>query len=317
MRILSVLMVLVGLCVVTFAEKAPPASPARFTAKVIDENGRPLEGMKIEGGFYSEEPRQSGKTDSNGLFVVECKRAMLGEGGFSVNHNILGYYETHSGCVLQKIVDGRWEPWNTVITAVVRRVVNPIPMYAKRIETDLPLADQPVGYDLVIGDWIAPHGKGANSDFVFMITKKRVVSWTDFDASLSLSFSNKNDGVQKRDVPVGGSSFHWPYNAPENGYGGSWQVSVGYVPGKGYFTTNESTASFFRIRTVTNEQGKTVSAYYGKIPGPIKFDVRDTKTGWLQFTYYLNPMPNDRNLEFDPSKNLFKDLKDSERVSEP
>ena len=33
----------------------------------------------------------------------------------------------------------------------------------------------------------------------------------------------------------------------------------------------------------------------------------------MHFRYYLNPTPNDRNVEFDPSKNLLP----SERVSQP
>ncbi len=35
------------------------------------------------------------------------------------------------------------------------------------------------------------------------------------------------------------------------------------------------------------------------------------------FTYYLNPSPNDRNLEFDPKRNLFTNLGEFVTVSEP
>jgi hypothetical protein len=35
------------------------------------------------------------------------------------------------------------------------------------------------------------------------------------------------------------------------------------------------------------------------------------------FTYYLNPMPNDRNVEFDPKRNLFTNLKPEEQVAAP
>lgn len=40
--------------------------------------------------------------------------------------------------------------------------------------------------------------------------------------------------------------------------------------------------------------GNIISAQYGKIYGD-----------FLAFTYYLNPSPNDRNVEFDPDQNLF------------
>ena len=37
----------------------------------------------------------------------------------------------------------------------------------------------------------------------------------------------------------------------------------------------------------------------------------------MGFTYYLNPKPNDLNVEFDPKKNLIKDLQPIEEVKEP
>jgi len=37
----------------------------------------------------------------------------------------------------------------------------------------------------------------------------------------------------------------------------------------------------------------------------------------MGFDYYLNPTPNDRNVEFDPKRNLMKNLKPLEEVTEP
>jgi hypothetical protein len=44
---------------------------------------------------------------------------------------------------------------------------------------------------------------------------------------------------------------------------------------------------------VLDENGNIKSALYGKIYG-----------GFENFQYYLNPTPNDRNVEFDPDHNL-------------
>ena len=63
---------------------------------------------------------------------------------------------------------------------------------------------------------------------------------------------------------------------------------------------------FFRVRTVKNDEGNIVSAYYGKIYGD-----------FMQFSYYLNPTPNDRNIEFDPKQNLISSLDALEQVSAP
>jgi hypothetical protein len=63
---------------------------------------------------------------------------------------------------------------------------------------------------------------------------------------------------------------------------------------------------FFWVRTVKDHEGNIVSAHYGKIYGD-----------FMQFTYYLNPTPNDRNIEFDPKQNLLQGLQSFEQVSAP
>ena len=37
----------------------------------------------------------------------------------------------------------------------------------------------------------------------------------------------------------------------------------------------------------------------------------------MEFKYYLNPTPNDRDVEFDPKHNLLTNLKFDEGVSQP
>ena len=72
-----------------------------------------------------------------------------------------------------------------------------------------------------------------------------------------------------------------------------------------------------RVRTVLDERGQVVSALYGKIYDTIEYFPVESKTAKLRFTYYLNPVPNDRGMEFDPKRNLFTNLKSDERVSTP
>jgi len=52
-----------------------------------------------------------------------------------------------------------------------------------------------------------------------------------------------------------------------------------------------------------------ISAHYAKFITDVQIDIR----GRIKFTSYFNPTPNDTNLEFDLKKNLFKNLKDSEK----
>jgi len=52
---------------------------------------------------------------------------------------------------------------------------------------------------------------------------------------------------------------------------------------------------FLRVRTVTDQQGKISSANYSKIYGD-----------FMNFTYYLNPTPNDRNIKSVPGGTCLK-----------
>ena len=75
---------------------------------------------------------------------------------------------------------------------------------------------------------------------------------------------------------------------------------------------------FFRIRTEVNEDGEVDYALYGKIYGDIEFGGAGQEGSYLKVNaYYLNPTPNDLNLEFDPEKNLFTNLPSDEEVREP
>jgi hypothetical protein len=60
------------------------------------------------------------------------------------------------------------------------------------------------------------------------------------------------------------------------------------------------------VRAVLDGCGNVKSALYGKIYGD-----------FMQFSYYLNPAPNDRNIEFDPKQNLLGGLQSFEQVTTP
>ncbi|RYY52661.1 MAG: hypothetical protein EOO05_21730 [Chitinophagaceae bacterium] len=82
-------------------------------------------------------------------------------------------------------------------------------------------------------------------------------------------------------------------------------------------------AFYFRVRTVLDEKGQVVRALYGKITEPLHWGVKSvvwkdsTETACLAFGYYLNP-DGTRNLEFDPAKNLFRDVTvDNQRPQSP
>jgi hypothetical protein len=89
-----------------------------------------------------------------------------------------------------------------------------------------------------------------------------------------------------------------------------------------HYSTTERSESvfgyFIRVRTVLGENGNVKSALYGKIRGDFRFyaGTKAPQAG-MGFDYYLNPTPNDRNLEFDPKRNLMTNLKPLEGVEAP
>ncbi len=58
--------------------------------------------------------------------------------------------------------------------------------------------------------------------------------------------------------------------------------------------------------------GKVVSAHYAKIHGGFEWFI----SGKVRFQYHFNPTANDRNLEFDPSRNLLK-VQAGQAVTDP
>ena len=69
-----------------------------------------------------------------------------------------------------------------------------VPLYAKKVQADIPVLNQPCGYDLEVGDWVMPYGKGINQDFIFTVYTN-VKDRQNFDAQGELTFADPLDGL--------------------------------------------------------------------------------------------------------------------------
>lgn len=283
---------------------------AKVTLKVVDTKGNPLEGAKATVRFYI--PTGAGMgwgvntkfieglTDKNGLFTAEGETTE--DCGMTVRKD--GFYLSSGKCNLEKISTiNRWEPWNLKVKVVLKEKRNPVAMYAKRTDfIKVPALDNPVGYDLEKGDWVAPHGKGLLNDFIFNF-KTKFVSRDEWECSYKLTFSNEMDGIQvftgdKNDQ----SEYRFPYEAPDSGYKSELQLSNSYnSKGKHVSGFDSNKRYIFRIRTKTDQKGNIIGANYGKIIG----DIVLSEDGFVKFEYYFNPNGS-KNLEYDATKALFK-----------
>ncbi|MBN2368331.1 hypothetical protein JXC34_04895 [Candidatus Woesearchaeota archaeon] len=305
---------------------------AKITFKAVEENGSAIEAATVRAGLRSAltgkgKLLEEGLTDKNGLFTIEGET--YGEAVYSITKD--GYYESHgyyqdfrspNGKIIKYGTFKKWVPWNPTVEVILKKIKNPVPMYAKNLETKIPEIGKPIGFDLIKADWVEPYGEGEVSDFVFKGTREGN-KWENFEIELELTFSNPCDGIQEYIVKENDDSYFLsrlklPHEAPEEGYKKSWVKKLGNTPEKGRFNLGKKEYQnyIFRVRTDTDDNGNIKKALYGKIHGDIQTGGCSSPKLFLNFTYYLNP-DGTRNLEFDLKRNLFEGLSSLERPNEP
>ncbi len=296
----------------------------RILYRVVDEEGSPVAGAVFTGSGWlpdeSEVEEFGGKTDGDGMAQIDFLTATEISGEFNkTNYYRSDFHHEFGAHVGHPISDGRWQPYPLRKEIVLKRIVNPIPMYVKRVNAAIPVMGQPVGYDLVKGDWVVPFGSGENGDILISATgtygrvDTRYGPQVQSDLSMTVSFANTNDGVQILSVPVNrgsylGSVLVSSHEAPEAGYVSEYHYRQVISPNRKErinSTTRKEQIAYLRVRTLATMAGDAIQSLYGKIYGDFQaFPYQEGKSIRVRFHYYLNPKPNDRNLEFDPEQNL-------------
>jgi hypothetical protein len=246
-----------------------------------------------------------GLTDTNGLFVAAGKT--IHSMSFTVTKE--GHYTTEGQYwFLRKgtncVQGGKWHPWNPTNAVLLKEHRNPVAMYAKKVDSIFPIRDAPVGFDLEVGDWIAPYGKGSKGDIFFTYHSEIKDYWTG-KKELTIACINKMEGFCRTRKDIG-NGLNSAYEAPNADYQPILNLIQDATQNKVLQSVEIPRSEYlaFRVRIVLDDKYNIVSARYGKIYGPLEYGAgKDLNR--LVFTYYLNPTPNDRNLEFDPARNLF------------
>ena len=303
-----------SLCFLASAQDEITNAPQwQVTLHVVDENGSSVSEADAFASYYLPPPpnateagsRKSGLTDTNGLLVLTARSGP----SIICGADKAGYYSS-TGVTLNFSgkAGGEWQPWNSTLDIVLKQIHSPISMYAKAIDSEPPVKNKVVGYDLSAGDWVAPYGRGEVTDVIFL-EQYTNLSLSDYDYTLTVTFPNKGDGIQSFTLPdnVKGSGLKSPYEAPEDGYQPQVKrVNISHPPTPVVWDYDANRRYFIRVRTVLDENGNVKSALYGKIYGD-----------FMTFKYYINPTPNSRNIEFAPGQNLLKDLPDLQQVKDP
>lgn len=324
---------------------------AKITVHVVDESGNPVIGAPVGTGSISGYTQPSGwwgyeseykeisvPTDKNGIAVIFIPKTESGV-AYGVR-NFPGYYDGGGNYQFKEVGAGSWQPWNPKVELVLKKIGIQMPMYARKVGgrmmgKKIPDTGKPVGFDLMVGDWVQPYGKGETPDFVFQFDStitvtNSAVTYVDgkgslirnlYDNRLELRFGNQGDGIQFIFADVG-SQLLLPRLAPTAGYQlalskREWlQVVTNRTSPfvKVHSDYDKNANYFFRVRTKMDASGNITNALYGKIYGDF---TENLGRGMIRFAYYLNPEPNSRNMEFNTKSNLFKNLPSLEQVSAP
>lgn len=173
------------------------------------------------------------------------------------------------------------------------------------------LLNSPVGYDLLMQDWVQPYGKGLTNDMIFTVYSKKFGE-RDAMSSLEVAFPNKYDGIKvfytsKKDAGRL-NILKSPHCAPLTGYTNQLIYVKRMSPHKSLKQNIYPMANrhyFIRVRSSVDQNGNLESALYGKIYHDLTCSFGVSQIN-VMFEYYLNPTPNDRNIEYAPGNNLFK-----------
>jgi hypothetical protein len=291
---------------------------AKITVKVVDESGSPVAGANVGIGFEVNTTKKeipvNGVTNTEGRFSASSK--CNGYIGFNVVKP--GYYMSIGKYNFTYENKGviKWEPWNPEITVVIRKIEKPVPMYAhdtNESRINIPVTGKEIGFDFIVYDWVKPYGKGKVSDLNCTLNV-RSNGPRDAEYKVKINFAGQFNGIQGIEEDLKhGSEFKLPRFAPIDGYQKNVDVFIEFKLGAGGKWSYKKNMNYmFRIRSEV-EKGKLTKAMYGKILGDFDIGTNMDGTAFLKFKYYLNP-DYTTNLEFDPKRNLFKDLKSFEKV---
>ncbi|MFQ3270215.1 MAG: hypothetical protein ACI9A1_000529 [Lentimonas sp.] len=338
-----IVLALLGCLQVSCASTPIGAPLIILKATVVDELGDPIEDADLTAGFPGFQGKgivKNAVTDLNGFGSVK------GHAHFGVNLliNKDGYYESKFWkiYVSEDPDSGELTPRTRSFDVTLRRTINPRGLIAKRKEFEIPVKGDWVGYDFEQGDWVEPYGQGQEGDLLvryenkflgYNVSEEKLKeirdimgkwsvqngkAWTEemerhthgnWSGKLEVKFPSEGEGIVKVvDGYLEQSEMKMPHMAFEEGYetDAAWTGDMprgNPVLYQGYF---------LRLRVVKRGD-EIIEANYAKINEEPVFDPRGT----ISFSYYFNPDVNDRNLEFDPSKNLLKNLDSQERVKLP
>ena len=298
----------------------------RLYVKVVDNEGNPVTNATVRVGFSTSHVLFGGghrsrgdggdnataQTDTNGNAVVR----------FNCTSSDFGWYVEADGYYRSDIHQEHFKGEDVIIPPAfgyvilhehekrreitVWKKINPQSMYSYQFSNwpnsrqKVPTSNGRYGFDLKLGAWLPPIGKGEVADFYYVkslgdsFSEDGSVEWLEFDKGCGAYFGKQ----------TGCKEFPSTYCASTNA------VYKSRLPFA--FTGNNSSIErrniasadeyiVLRTRVKLDSKGNILKANYSKILGPFRFD-RFVKTPCVVFNHRVN----DSNLESDCRRNMLK-----------
>lgn len=294
-----------------------------FKFTVLDESGNPVVGAKLSMGALI----PSSSKEAYKGYIISSKKGVSDQQGCwsmegptpekpAVSARKEGYYDSVVRFNFNnwKKKPWSWDPYDQFVTLVLRKINNPIPMYAWGMyKLDYPVkTNEWVGLDMLQAEWMPPYGKGQTEDVQICIVRNR--GKRDYEKTplsvVSIRFMREFNGVTgiPETAVCEQSWFKLPYAAPRDGYAMKDFSVSHFVSLEGdvehYSMSTGTTNCFFRIRSRLDKDGNFIDGLYGKIKGLVKIGNGGPNNISLSLDYYVNPTPNDLNMEWNPKLNL-------------
>ncbi len=299
--------------------------------EIVDDKGKPVPSAKVQAArreLIKDSPvpmtrniRLEFSSDETGIALFKFK-SIPTPGGVAIHKQ--NYYSSFYPVEWRSAGSTEGQLHKGEIKALLKPVKNPIPMHASAPQSRIriPALNKNYGYDLILASPLPPLGIGKSADFFFEV----VGDYTDrsaHDLKMIISFPNKHEGFVAFETPqresmtephMDGSAYISGYAAPESGYANQLVRVSKKSPADGKAATDNDPHRnfFFRVRTAVDNKGNVIQAHYGKIYGDLGFvggnhAVSGHFASFKWIASYFNPTPNDRNVEFDPKRNLNPD----------
>ena len=310
---------------------ASPYPIAKVTLHVVNQDGEPVSDAKISAGFWMGNENLSAYPNKDGF--VSFRSPVIGDAVFSnellyhparnpdaKDKYYLTIFRLHYGSPSKDTRDGKWQPWNPTIEMVLKERINPIPMYANERQRNEPIPErnQWCGFDMTKNAWVSPYGIGEHADVEICHEWDGKEGKEYTGSTLKLRFPDKGAGCyavrHNYEKMYDSIVFKSPYHAvPSKIALKELKFYEKYNPETKRFNRHlfpDGTVYIFRTRTRFDGNGRLVGAHYGKIYQPYALIFGFWRGGsYIRLPFYLNPTENDTNLEFDPERNLIKNVR--------